>query len=240
MKIRQVIGPDEYHENVDNNAFTNRVVQWHLEKALNIYDWLSKTYPEKTLELEEKLQLTSKRRWRWRDIVENIWIPDDPETGLFEQFEGFFKLEDTKLADYQPRTRSMQAILGIKETSKRQILKQPDVLMLLYLMGRTPDTDYGEEVLRKNWDYYAPRTDITYGSSLGPAVQGLVAASLGKTVEAYKYFRLAALVDLENTRGNAAEGIHGASCGSIWQAVIFGVAGVKFTQDGPVTKPNFA
>nr|WP_082650710.1 glycoside hydrolase family 65 protein [Mastigocoleus testarum] len=237
-EIRQVIGPDEYHENVDNNAFTNRVVQWHLEKALNIYDWLSKTYPEQTLELEEKLQLTSKRRWRWRDIVENIWIPYDPETGLFEQFEGFFKLEDTKLADYQPRTRSMQAILGIKETSKRQILKQPDVLMLLYLMGRTPDTDYGEEVLRKNWDYYAPRTDITYGSSLGPAVQGLVAASLGKTVEAYKYFRLAALVDLENTRGNAAEGIHAASCGSIWQAVIFGVAGVKFTQDGPVTKPN--
>lgn len=85
---------------------------------------------------------------------------------------------------------------------------------------------------------YAPRTDITYGSSLDPAIHGLVAASLGKTGEAYENFRLAALVDLENTRGNAAEGIHAASCGSIWQAVVFGVAGIQFTKNGPVAKPN--
>ena len=94
------------------------------------------------------------------------------------------------------------------------------------------------KLLEKNWDYYAPRTDITYGSSLGPAIHGLVAASLGDTGEAYENFRLAALVDLENTRGNAAEGIHAASCGSIWQAVIFGVAGIQFTKNGPVAKPN--
>ncbi len=237
-EIPGVIGPDEYHEDVDNNAFTNKMVQLHLEKALKVYDWLSNNFPEKAAELEEKLQVTPKRRWRWGDIAENMYIPYDGEKQLIEQFDGFFKLQDTNLDDYEPRSCSMPALLGIKEVNKRQILKQPDVLMLLYVMGRSAETDYGKEFIDRHWDYYAPRTDITYGSSLGPAIQGLVAGSLGKTGEAYDLFRLAAFVDLENTRLNAADGIHAASCGSIWQAVIFGFAGIQFTKNGPVAKPN--
>jgi beta-phosphoglucomutase len=236
--ILGVIGPDEYHDNVNNSAFTNRLVQWHLEKALQIYDWLEQAFPEKAVQLTEKLQLTAKRRRRWQDIAEQLWIPYDPETGLIEQFEGFFKLEDIDLSQYEPRTSSMQAILGIQGTNRRQVLKQPDVLMLLYLMGLSPETDYGPEVLKKNWEYYAPRTDLTYGSSLGPAIQGLVAAAVGETEKAYEYVRLAALVDLEDNRGNAADGIHAASCGNIWQAVIFGVAGVKFSESGPTANPQ--
>jgi len=58
----------------------------------------------------------------------------DPQTGLIEQF--FFGLEDTNLADYEWRTQSMQAILGIEGANLRQVLKQPDVLMLLYLLAR--------------------------------------------------------------------------------------------------------
>jgi beta-phosphoglucomutase len=236
--IREVIGPDEYHDNVDNNAFTNRLVQWHLEKALQICDWLEQAFPEKSAQLTEKLRLTAKRRRRWRDIAEDLRVPYDPETGLIEQFEGFFELEDIDLSRYEPRTSSMQALLGIQGTNRRQVLKQPDVLMLLYLMGLTPETDYGPEVLKKNWEYYAPRTDLTYGSSLGPAIQGLIAAAVGETEKAYEYVRLAALVDLEDNRGNAADGIHAASCGNVWQAVIFGVAGVKFSESGPTAHPR--
>ncbi len=236
--ILEVIGPDEYHDNVNNSAFTNRLVQWHLEKALQIYDWLEQAFPEKAVQLTEKLQLTAKRRRRWQDIAEHLWIPYDPETGLIEQFEGFFKLEDIDLSQYEPRTSSMQAILGIQGANQRQVLKQPDVLMLLYIMGLSPETDYGAEVLKKNWEYYAPRTDVTYGSSLGPAIQGLVAAAVGETEKSYQYVRLAALVDLEDNRGNAAHGIHAASCGNIWQAVIFGVAGVKFSESGPTANPQ--
>ena len=236
--IRGVIGPDEYHENVNDNAFTNRLVQWHLDAALQVYDWLRQTFPEKATQLTERLQVTPSRRGRWRDIADNLWIPYDPETGLIEQFDGFFHLEDIDLTQYEPRTRSMQAILGLRETSRRQVLKQPDVLMLLYLMAAFSETDYGQEALKKNWDYYGPRTDVTYGSSLGPGIQGLVAAAVGEVKQAYQYFRLAALVDLEDNRGNTADGVHGASCGNIWQAVIFGVAGVQFTENGPVANPH--
>lgn len=237
-EIRNVIGADEYHEYVSNNAFTNRMVQWHLEKALSVYDWLCRTFPDRAAELEKKLQITSKQRSRWQDIATNIWIPYDQSTGLIEQYEGFFNLEDINLADYEPRTRSMQVILGIEGANKRQVLKQPDVLMLLYLMRQQREFPYNEQVLKKNWDYYAPRTDITYGSSLGPAIQAILASDLDKTSEAYKYFMKAALVDLEDVRGNAAEGIHGASAGGVWQAVVFGFGGFQVTENGPVVNPH--
>ncbi|MBW4509097.1 MAG: beta-phosphoglucomutase [Scytonematopsis contorta HA4267-MV1] len=237
-EICGVIGADEYHELSNNNAFTNRMVQWHLEKALLAQDWLRKTYPEKAKELEDRLLLTAARRSRWQDIIDNIWIPYDRSTGLIEQADGFFKLEDVNLADYEPRKRSMQLILGIEEANKRQVLKQPDVLMLLYLMRESQEFPYSLEILEKNWDYYAPRTDVTYGSSLGPAIHAILASDLNKTTEAYELFMQAAMVDVEDARGNANEGIHGASAGGIWQAAVFGFGGIKFTEDGPVATPH--
>lgn len=237
-EIREVIGADEYHESVNNNAFTNRMVQWHLEKALYIYDWLHKNFPEKLNELDQKLNLSPGRRSRWNDIITNIWIPQDKSSGLIEQFEGFFQLQDINLEDYEPRTKSMQAILGIEEANKRQVLKQPDVLMLLYLMRQSQEPPYDLQTLQKNWDYYAPRTDISYGSSLGPAIHAILASDLGKTAEAYERFMQAALVDLEDVRGNAAEGIHGASAGGVWQAVILGFGGIFIGNDKPVAHPH--
>jgi kojibiose phosphorylase len=237
-EIREVIGADEYHEHVSNNAFTNRMVQWHLEKAVAVYQWLCDRFPERAAELEAKLGLTAKQRDRWEDMAANLWIPYDPSTGLIEQYEGFFNLEDIDLAHYEPRTRSMQEILGIEGANKRQVLKQPDVLMLLYLMRQSEEFPYNKEILQKNWDYYAPRTDITYGSSLGPAIHGILASDLGQPDEAYKLFLQAAMVDLEDVRGNAADGIHAASAGGVWQAVVFGFGGFKLTQEGPVATPH--
>ncbi|WP_414566489.1 MULTISPECIES: beta-phosphoglucomutase [unclassified Anabaena] len=237
-EIRGVIGADEYHEFVHNNTFTNRIVQWHLEKALIVDDWLSRTFWERTAQLAEKLQLNPEVRSHWQDIINKIWIFYDPSTGLIEQFEGFFQLEDINLADYEPRQKSMQAILGIEGANKRQVLKQPDVLMLLYLMRESADFPYNQKALQANWDYYAPRTDITYGSSLGPAIHAIIASDLGKSARAYERFMQAAMVDLEDTRGNTADGIHGASAGGIWQTVILGFGGIQFTDNGPIANPH--
>ena len=237
-EIRGVIGADEYHEFVHNNTFTNRIVQWHLEKALIVDDWLHKNFPQRARDLEDKLQLTPKIKNHWQDIAAKLWIPYDSSTGLIEQFEGFFQLKNINLNHYEPRTRSIQAILGIEETNKCQVLKQPDVLMLLYLMRESADFPYNQQSLQANWDYYAPRTDITYGSSLGPAIHAILAADLGKSAEAYERFMQAAMVDLEDIRGNTAEGIHGANAGGIWQAVIFGFAGIQLTESQPIANPH--
>ncbi|OKH16105.1 beta-phosphoglucomutase [Nostoc calcicola FACHB-389] len=237
-EIRGVIGTDEYHELVHNNVFTNRMAQWHLEKAIAVYDWLAHKYPERARELEEKLQLTSEQQNHWQDIIAKILLFYDPSTELIEQFEGFFQLEDINLADYQGRDRSMQAILGIEKTNKYQVLKQPDVLMLLYLMRESADFPYSKKALQTNWDYYAPRTDITYGSSLGPAVHAILASDLNLSTEAYQLFMQAAMVDLEDNRGNTSDGIHGATAGGVWQAVIFGFGGIHLSENRLVANPH--
>jgi len=238
-EIRGVIGADEYHECVNNNSFTNCMVKWHLIKALWVYDWLCNHFPEQATFLAEKLQLTAEIRHQWSEISQKIWILFSPETGLIEQFEGFFQLQDINLAaDYEPRNKSMQAILGVEQTNKFQVLKQLDVLMLIYLMRQPSDFPYNEQTLRVNWDYYAPRTDMTYGSSLSPSLHAALAADLNLYPEAYELFMQGAMVDLEDRRNNTGDGIHGACAGGVWQAVVFGFAGIRLTENGPVAHPR--
>ncbi|MBD2520626.1 glycoside hydrolase family 65 protein, partial [Nostoc sp. FACHB-973] len=92
--------------------------------------------------------------------------------------------------------------------------------------------------LATNWDYYSQRTDHTHGSSLGPAIHAILACDLNQPTEAYTHFMRSALVDLEDVRLNASEGIHAASAGGVWQAVVFGFGGIRMTQFGPVACPN--
>ena len=232
-----VIGADEYHDQVNNNAFTNRMVQWHLEKALAVHDWLQQNFPDRAAELFQTLNITPQRQLRWQSMITHMYIPHDAVTGLIEQFEGFFQLKDIKLSDYEPRNQSVQALLGIAETNQRQVLKQPDVLMLLYLMRGIQAYPYSHDILKTNWDYYAPRTDITHGSSLGPAIHAILASDLG-AANPYEQFMQAALVDLEDTRHNSSEGIHAASAGGVWQAVVFGFGGIQLNKSGPVATPH--
>lgn len=234
FEIRDVIGPDEYHEHVDNNAFTNGMVKWHLATALDVLSWLQQADPDRAEELTRRLGLSPDRLRHWADIIDRILFLGDEDSGLIEQFEGFFDLPDVNLADFEPRTQSMQALLGIEGANRHQILKQPDVLMLLYVLRDR----YGKAMLQTNWDYYAPRSDHTYGSSLGPAIHAALACDLDMPEAAYEHFMRAVLVDLEDVRGNTADGIHAASAGAVWQAVVFGFAGVRLKDAGPVAAPR--
>ena len=233
-EINDVIGPDENHEHVNNNAFTNGMVQWHLQTALSVWNWLQQEDSDRASELQQALNLTPERLQQWANITGHLKFSQDPDTGLIEQFDGFFQLEDVNLAEYEPRTKSMQAILGIEETNQRQILKQPDVLMFLYLLRQGVD----RQTLQSNWDYYTQRTDHNYGSSLGPAIHAILGCELDKPAEAYTHFMRAAMVDLEDVRGNAGEGIHAASAGGLWQSVVFGFGGIQISNEGPIANPH--
>ncbi|HET7087851.1 MAG TPA: glycoside hydrolase family 65 protein [Anaerolineae bacterium] len=228
-----VIGPDENHEHVDNNFFTNRMAQWNLQTALGVLDWLEAHAPAKAAELGDKLSLDARSLAHWRDVVEKMYLPVDP-SGLIEQFEGYFRRRDVDLAALEPRTRSMQEVFGIEGANEIRAIKQPDVLMLLYLLG----DHYSSDVVRVNYDYYTPRTDHTYGSSTGPPIQAIMACEVGKLDEAYDHFIRAARADLRDVRGNAGDGIHAASAAGTWQAVVFGFAGLRVTPDGWTTRPR--
>jgi kojibiose phosphorylase len=231
--IRDVIGPDENHDRVDNNAFTNIMVRWHLQSALTLWDWLCHTYPESAAHLAQKINLLPGNLQFWNHIAQHLYVNQNSD-GLIEQFEGFFELEDINFTDYEPRTTSLQGILGVEATNEKQILKQPDVLMMMYLLRQR----YDQKILKTNWDYYSPRTDHSYGSSLGPAIHAILACDLNQPEEAYTHFQRAAFVDLLDLRRNASEGIHAASAGGAWQAVVFGFGGIRITQFGPIACPN--
>jgi trehalose/maltose hydrolase-like predicted phosphorylase len=233
-EIRDVIGPDEYHEHVDNNAYTNGMARWNLEAALEVLAWLREQAPQKAAELESRLGLTDEVLRRWTHIIEHLYIPHDPESGLIEQFEGFFDREDVDLSAYEPRNVSMQVLLGIEGIQRYQVLKQPDVLMLLYLL----EDRYDPETVRRNWEYYTPRTDLSHGSSLGPPIHALLAARMGDVEEAYRHFMHAALTDLEDMRGNTADGFHAATAGGLWQALVFGFAGLEVRDGGYTLNPR--
>jgi kojibiose phosphorylase len=234
-EITNVIGPDEWHEHVNNNAFTNYMARWNIRVALDIWHWLQRTAPHKAAQLEQQLDLTVQRLDHWQDVAKHMRILQDRQTGLFEQFDGFFELEPLDEQKYAGRTASYQGILGMKGVQKHRFIKQADVLMLLTVLNQ--EFDLGTK--RANWDYYYPITDHDYGSSLTPAFHVILACELGKVKEAYELLMKGALIDLENLRANTQEGIHVACSGALWQATILGFAGLRLTSEGYTTNPHW-
>ena len=232
-EFSDVIGPDEYHEHVNNNAYTNRLAQWNLQTAFDILEWLKRNAPDKADEVIERLDLSEERLKKWRDVIQKIYLHIEP-SGLIEQFEGYFQRRDVDIAGLEPRSESAQVIFGIEGCNETQILKQPDVLMMQYILR----DHYSDESVRVNYDYYQPRTDHSYGSSLGPSIMTIMACDVGKPDDAYEHFIRAVRADLRDVRGNAGDGIHAASAGGTWQAVVFGFGGLRVTSEGWTIQPR--
>ena len=109
------------------------------------------------------------------------------------------------------------------------------LIALLCLLG----DQFDQHTWQANWDYYIPITDHDYGSSLGPSMHAWAACRMGQPDEAYHHFMRAARADLFDVRGNAGDGIHAASAGGLWEAVVFGFAGMRLTEKGLVFKARF-
>ena len=230
--IRLVIGPDEYHEGVDDNAYTNVMAQWNLEAALDLAERIESRWPERWDLLAKRLRLSEAELRAWRHAATRIYTGFDPGTRLYEQFKGFFNLEPVDLAAYEPRSSAMDILLGRDRTQRSQVIKQADVVMLLALLwDRFP-----AEVRAANFHYYERRCG--HGSSLSPAIHALVAARLGELPLAEGYLREAASVDLGDTMGNVSGGLHMAALGGLWQAILFGFAGMSYSDDGLAFEPR--
>lgn len=220
------IGPDEFHENVNNSVYTNRLVMWHLNHARETLDWLRAHAPDKAAALVEQLDLTDERLAHWRDVAGKMVIPRYEPLDVYEQFDGFFEMETIDVPAYEPRVINMDVIIGHERTQRTQVLKQADVVMLIALLG---DALGSPEELRRNWDVYLPRT--AHDSSLSPAIHARVAARLGMVEEAYQFWLKSAGLDLDNNKGNVRDGIHAAASGALWQAIVFGFAGLSVDGD---------
>ncbi|MEA3493043.1 MAG: glycosyl hydrolase family 65 protein [Candidatus Margulisiibacteriota bacterium] len=221
-EIRKVIGPDEFHEHVDNNAFTNYLVKWHLAYAGSIYKEMKKLAPEQLKVLMEKIKLKADEIEKMEAVSKTIHFPYDQKSELIEQFEGYFTLDDHKVTQFDKHgmPRYPRGING-SNVHRTRLLKQADVVLLMYLFLDR----FSSELKKKNYKYYEART--MHKSSLSPCSYALMGLEIGDHKKAYNYFMKTSYIDLLNLSRNTSEGIHAAAMGGAWMTAIQGFGGMK-------------
>jgi kojibiose phosphorylase len=229
--LSRVVGPDEFHEHVDNSAYTNYLVRWHLQQAAHVYADLAVTHPGELANLSERIGLKPDEVEEWLKRAEQIRLPAQNDDGVIEQFDGYFGLEslpvahdDNDMPKYPPGYHHYN-LAGTK------LLKQADVVMLTYVL---PD-EFPDDVKRANYNYYEPLT--LHKSSLSTAIHSIMGIEVGDPSRAVQYFRRAAFVDLVDNQGNTQEGIHIASAGGTWQMVVCGFGGFRVRNAQMTFKP---
>lgn len=219
-EIKHIIGPDEFHIDINNDAFTNLMAKWNLltavklsqeaKKKRNIYSKLKKNTGLKEKELKV-----------WRQIASRIVVNTNKKK-VIEQFSGYFKLKKVNLNRTDENgIPLLPAKFKAKDLGKTQLVKQADVLMLMILL----DDVFNLKTKQANYDFYISRT--VHKSSLSAPMHAYIACEVGDLHRAYNFFNVGLRADISNLYANTSQGIHAASLGGTWQALIFGFGGIK-------------
>ncbi|WP_448376819.1 glycoside hydrolase family 65 protein [Fervidobacterium sp.] len=225
-EIRRVIGPDEFHEHVDNNVYTNYLAKWNMLKAVEYYDWICEKEPLKYEKLKTLLGLTDEMVRSWLEMANKIYIPREKGEKLIEQFEGYFQLKEVEITEWDENgLPKWPKGLDLTKLNETKLIKQPDVVMLMLVLPE--EFDYEE--MKINYEYYEKRT--MHKSSLSPSMYSIMGLKVGDNHNAYKYFMKTLLVDLEDNQGNTNNGFHAASAGGAWQCVVNGFGGMTLESD---------
>lgn len=235
-EILDVTGPDEYHERVNNNAFTNRMVKECLRIALDAMEILKRGNVER---YEQLLADSPIQPEHIRDMYERLYVPEpDAQSRLIEQFDRYYTLEDVTLPQLKSLMLHPHEYLGGGNglATTTQILKQADVVLMLHLFK----DDYNSAVKQANWAYYEPHTE--HGSSLSACIYALVAADTGSPDWGYPYFMRTATIDLTGDSKQYVGdlyigGTHPAANGGAWMAAVLGFAGLRYDGDKAVLRP---
>ena len=227
-EILDVTGPDEYHERVHNNAFTNRIVHETFKIAAAAVEHLKRKHPQALRALLKKLRI-ARELPRFHAAAAKLYVPaPDAKTGVIEQFDGFSQLQQTTVAALKAKMIHPHEYLGGGNglAVPTQIIKQADVVMMLNFFSAR----YSPAVKQANWEHYEPRTE--HGSSLSACAYAMVAAEVGKLDFAYEYFLKTAKIDLEAKYkiwvGTIfIGGSHPAANGGAWMTAVLGFGGVQ-------------
>jgi trehalose/maltose hydrolase-like predicted phosphorylase len=206
-----VIGPDEYHEPVDDNAYTNVLARWNLRKAAALATSATgygETVPHYEID-------------QWRMLADALVDGFDPASLIYEEFAGFYALDPLRISDLMPRPVNADLVLGREPIRRGQVVKQADVLMLHHLLPG----EMAVGSLQPNLDFYEPRT--AHGSSLSPGIHSSLFARAGRLDRAVELLQVAAAVDADDVSKTGDGGVHLATMGSVWQALAYGFMGLR-------------
>lgn len=218
--ITRVTGPDEWHEPVDNNAYTNHLAYWNIITALQCLEQAKEETPATYEKVCRAIHFGEEEMADWHKKAAAIKLQD--AHGLIEQFDGYFQLHDAVIDRWDENKMPLlpQSLQDIPR-EQRCILKQADVVMLLFLLEQS----FPLASRRENYDYYEART--LHRSSLSPGIHCIVGLRCGADKRAYEYLERSAYVDVRNNQGNTREGIHAAAAGVTWQSVTLGYCGMS-------------
>jgi maltose phosphorylase len=217
-----VMGPDEFQMMVNNNAYTNYMAKRTFEFALGVLSPLSQ---RERAEGEGEL-VTQDELNQWRHMADEMFIPYDAETKLYEQHEGFFNLPHVDVDAIPLEDFPLYYHWSYDRIYRNDMIKQPDVLMFMFLYNQS----FSLEEKLANYDYYESR--CIHESSLSPSVHSIFASELGKHQEAFDFFHFATRIDLDNYNRNTGEGIHATSIAAAWMNIVYGFGGMR--SDGEV------
>ena len=204
--IDAVIGPDEYHELVDDNAFTNVMARWNLRRAADLAD---------------RIGVDPAEAARWRQLAEALVDNYDPETGRYEQFAGYYALDPITVADVGQAPIAADLLLGRERLAglpADQAARRPDAAPP-GPRGDGPRVAGGQPGLLRAPLH--PRQLTVPGDPRRPARPGRADEA------ALRLFRMACRLDLDNLTGTTGGGLHMATFGGVWQALVLGFAGVR-------------
>jgi trehalose/maltose hydrolase-like predicted phosphorylase/beta-phosphoglucomutase-like phosphatase (HAD superfamily) len=230
-EIRGVMGPDEYHDaypgsdrpGLDNNAYTNVMAVWVLERALETLELLPPHYRQ---EVEDELRIGSDELAHWREVTRKMRVVFHPD-GVLSQFEGYEDLDEFDWAGYRSRYGNIQRLDRLLEAegdsaNRYKVSKQADVLMLLFLLSREElrqllsklGYQVSADQITRTVRYYLERT--SHGSTLSGVVSAWVLARY-EPEQAWQFLQTALESDIADVQGGTtAEGIHlGAMAGTV-------------------------
>jgi alpha,alpha-trehalose phosphorylase len=219
--LNAVTGPDEYTTVVDNNAYTNLMAKENLEGAVRVTEWLRGADRAAHERLVQATGLTADEVDGWRRASALMYVPRHDQLGIVLQDEDFL---ERKRWDFEGTPADKHPLLlhyHPLELYRHQVIKQTDVVLATYLVGH----HFGHEEKRRTFDYYDPLT--TGDSTLSACIQSVIASEVGYPQAALEYFVDACAVDLVDGHGNTADGIHIASCGGTWLALVAGFGGLR-------------
>lgn len=221
FNIHGVTGPDEYTTVVNDNLFTNVMARYNLRFAARVVREIEASDPEAYAALAARTGLDEGEADAWERAAEAMHIPFSEALGIHPQDSMFLEKEVWDLANTPADQRPLLLHFHPLVIYRFQVLKQADVVLALFLQG----SHFTAEEKLADFEYYDPLT--TGDSTLSAVVQSILAAEVGYQDLAREYFDHALYVDLHDLHHNASDGVHVASAGGVWTALVCGFGGMR-------------
>ncbi len=224
--IHGVTGPDEYTTVVNDNLYTNVLARFNLRRAARAVTEIADTDPAAYEQLVQRTGVTDGEIAEWTECATGMEIPFDAEVGIHPQDSRFL---DREIWDLRNTPQHVQPLLLHHHPLviyRFQVLKQADVVLALFLQGE----EFTLAEKKADFDYYDPIT--TGDSTLSSVVQSIIAAEVGYHDLALRYFLASLFVDLADRHSNTSDGVHVASTGGVWSALVAGFGGFRDLGEG--------